>query len=76
MARIGGARKLKTLDDKIVANQAKIEEYENALVELKAERKILLEQKDQDDMQVILKSIKDSGLSIAEAKAIFIKNKA
>jgi TolA-binding protein len=76
MARIAGARKLKTLDDKITANQSKIEEYENALVELKAERKILLEQKDQEDVQEIIKSIKDSGLSIAEAKAIFIKNKA
>ncbi|WP_312061269.1 hypothetical protein [Anaerotignum sp.] len=76
MARIGGARKLKTLDDKIVANQSKIEEYEEALVELKAERKILLEQKDNDDLQEILKTIKDSGLSVSEAKELFIKNKA
>lgn len=50
MVSLKGIRKLKTLDDKITANQSKIEEYENALVELKAERKILLVQKDNEDL--------------------------
>ncbi|WP_313527434.1 hypothetical protein [Anaerotignum sp.] len=74
MARLKGSRKLKSLEDQISENETKIQDAEELLKSLKEEKKALIEKKEQTDLKELLQIMKDSGISVAKARDILLRN--
>lgn len=71
---VRGLRKL-SIDDQIAKISALIEEKENELKELRAQKKELMEKKEKEDIDSLLLAIKASGKSIKEITDMIMGNK-
>ena len=71
---VRGLRKL-SIDDQIAKISALIEEKENELKELRAQKKELMAKKEKEDIDSLLLSIKASGKSIKEITDMIMENK-
>ena len=62
----GTPRQIKSLDERLAEIEATIETLTNQLSEAKAQRKILIAEKEKENATAIIKAMKKSGISTDE----------